>query len=226
MYFPYVFFDCGAGFVINSAATSAYINAICEICEENVLGTLAADCDCDPLYWDSTGPTPVVYTTPNGDNAPWQTPHLPESNRFLGYRILSVVRPNQISRTITPRIGRSGGGVLGPLNRGAIRFDFQVLLFACDELAMEYGYRFLTNRLACLGLDSQCGRGTLLYRDTCHELSGSPSADEIDAGLWIVNDALLVNGPVWAEDPIPGMRKHVRRVDFSIAGESVEPVAA
>jgi hypothetical protein len=44
-------------------------------------------------------------------------------------------------------------------------------------------------------------------------------------GLWTVDDAVLVTGPVWADDPIAGMRKHVRRVDFSMAGEVVIPVA-
>lgn len=228
MYFPYVFlFGCGAGFEINAAATAAYVDAQCDICTEEILGTLAMDCDCDSLFWDGdVPPNPVTYNTPATDPAIWWNPAIPESARFLGYRVRNVERPNQVSRPVTQRLGRSGGGVLGALNRTATRFNFQVLLFACDEPGMEYGYRFLSNTLACFQLDSQCDRALLVYRDTCPELSGSPTLAEVSQGQWLLSDALLVSGPTWANDPISGMRKYVRQVDFSIAGEFVEPVPA
>lgn len=226
MYFPYVSFSCGTGFVINAAATAAYVSAQCSICADEIMGTLALDCDCDPLFWTtSPTPSPITYTTPAGDGAPWYTSSIPESARFLGYRVQNVESQNQVSRTITQRLGSSGGGVLGPLARSVVRLDFQVLLFACDELAMEYGYRFMSNRLACLLFTSPCDRGTLIYRNTCQELSGSPSQAAVIAGRWQVDNALLISGPTWGADPIAGMRKYVRRADFSIAGESVAPVA-
>lgn len=225
MYFPFVQFTCDTtSFVINSAATAAYVTNSCDLCTEPIKGTLAMDCDCDPLYWttDAT-PDPVVYVSPATDPAPWFAAGLAESADFLGYHVLNVVRPNQVARTVTQRLGRSGGGVLGPLNRSPIRFDFQVLLFACDDLAMEYGYRFLANRLACLNFSTQCDRGSLVYRDSCQDITGSPTQSAVNAGRWRIGNALLINGPVWGDDPIPGMRKHIRRVDFSISGEAVVP---
>lgn len=230
MYFPYFKFGCDLE--INAAATSAYVTAQCDICDPEILGTLVLTNDCDPLLW-TTGnpPLPVVYDTPATDPAPWYDVAIPESARFLGYRVLNVTKANPLERSVTKLISNIAvnptfgtyniGGVLGPFRPLAQRYNFQMLLFACDELAMEYGYRYLEAKLfdACGEGEDPCSIYDIEFRNTCQHLDSSPTQSEVLAGRWFLKNAGLVEGPVWGDDPLPGMRKYIRRADFSIVSE-------
>lgn len=232
MFFPYVLYTCSSGqqLEINSAATATYVENNCDTCGAVIRGTFSMNCNCDPLYWTHITPiTAITYSTPAVDGALWYSAGVVESHTFLGYHVRNVTRPNQMARTVTQRLGRAGGGVLGPLNRGVVRLDFQVLLFACDDPGMEYGFRFLSNQLACAQTvgdgSTECSRGTLVYRNTCQDFTGTPTEAATRKGMWRVSNAVLVSGPVWSDDPLPGMRRYVRQAEFSIAGEVVSPVA-
>lgn len=230
MYFPYFKFGCELE--INSAATSAYVTNQCDICDPEIKGTLVVTNDCDPLLWTTDPvPTPITYDTPATDPAPWYDAGVPESSRFLGYRVLNVQKANPLERDITKLITQvlieSGGnehwlgGVIAPFRPLPQRYNFQVLLFACDELAMEYGYRYLEDHLlnGCPPGDTPCSLYEVEFRNTCQHLNSSPSQYDVMTGRWFLKNAGLVEGPVWGDDPIPGMRKYVRRVDFSIVSE-------
>lgn len=221
MYFPYFKFGCDLE--INAAATAAYVTAQCDICDDEIKGTLVLTNDCDPLLW-TTGnpPTPVTYDTPATDPAPWYDAGTPESARFLGYRVLNVTKANPLERSITKLISNMAGvgGVIAPFRPSAQRYNFQILLFACDELAMEYGYRWLDEHLrdGCVGA-TPCSVYDVEFRNTCQHLDSSPTQLEVMTGRWFLKNAGLVEGPIWGDDPLPGMRKYIRRADFSIVSE-------
>lgn len=222
MYFPYFKFGCDL--VINSAATAAYVTNQCDICTDDIKGTLTLASDCDPLLWTTAAsPAPIVYTSPATDPAPWYDAGTPESARFLGYRVLNVTKANPLERDITKLIPNATtlGGVISPFKPSAQQYKFAVLLFACDELSMEYGYRFLEQKLlnGCTGDDDPCSIYDIEFRNTCQRLGVAPTQAEVLAGRWFLKNSGLIQGPVWGEDPLPGMRKYVRRVEFTVASE-------
>lgn len=224
MYFPYFKFGCDLE--INSAATATYVAAQCDLCDELIKGTVSLTCDCDPLrFTTAASPTPIVYDTPATDPAPWYNGSA-VSSRFLGYRVLNVEKTNPIDRGVTslianvPYSGYRLGGIMAPFRPLAQQYNFQVLLFACDELSMEYGFQFLEeNLLNGCGDDDPCAIYTVEFRNTCQNLGVSPTQEEVLKGRWFLKNAGLVQGPVWGQDPLSGMRKYVRRVDFSIVSE-------
>jgi hypothetical protein len=225
MYFPYFKFGCDLE--INSARTAAYVTNQCDICGEGaVKGTVALASDCDPLLW-TTGnpPVAVTYTSPTTDPAPWYDAAVSESATFLGYRVLNVTKANPLDRPIARLIanvtGTPTGGVIAPFKPSAQRYNFAVLLFACDELSMEYGYRWLEDRLinGCPPGDTPCSIYEVEFRNTCQHFTGPPTQAENLKGRWFLKNCGLVEGPIWGEDPLPGMRKYVRRAEFSIVSE-------
>lgn len=179
---------------------------------------------CDILNWEidqTDGETIQLasYTYPAAD-APWVDASNPESARFMGFMIEEVNRPANIGRTVTPRISGSGGGILEALRATAQEFTFDVILFACDEVAMEYGMRYLTTALAGGGCDEPCTLCELEYRDSCPPIAGvTPTAAEYDTGRWILKNVGVTKSPEWTDPPVEGMSYYARRARFSLASE-------
>lgn len=214
----YPFFQLGCNFEINVERTKAYLASAS--CGVDMRTSIRLTCDCQPLHWvfdDSDVPIPATYTNPATDQAPWYDASIPESLGFLGFMIENV-NVNAISvRKVTTRVSSSGGGVLGPLRSKERRLDFTVLMFACNELSMEYGYRYLTDALATSGCDDDCTLCDAEFRDSCPEVDGTTPS--LNKGRWILKNVGLVDGPVWGENPLKGSACNIRRVTFSLVSE-------
>lgn len=219
MYFPY--FQMGCNLEINVQRTAAYLRNAADVCDDGDLSTyMDLKCDCPPLHWvfEDVVPLPAVYTTPEADQAPWFDASIPESAHFFGFQIEEVTQATGISaRSITTRVSSSGGGVLGPLRARERRYDFTVLMFACNESAMEYGFRYLTDALGMAGCDDGCTLCDAEFRDSCPQVDGT--VPSLNKGRWILKNVGLVEGPVWGDNPLSGSSCNIRRVTFSIASE-------
>lgn len=219
MYFP--FFQYGCCLEINAQRTTAYLNNLDQIAPIDT--RIDMSCDCPPLFYAPDNldvPQPITFSTPANDSVSWYDPDIEESGRFLGFIIEDVVHNAVASRQVTQRVSSSGGGSLSPIRRKERRLDFTVLMFACDELAMEYGFRFLSDTLATTGCDDACTLCDAEYRDSCHEIQGGPQLTEsFNRGRWILKNVGLVDGPIWGNNPVPTAACHIRRVKFSIASE-------
>lgn len=220
MYIPY--FQLGCVLEINSQRTAAYLANVVDICGNGSFrGTHSMTCDCPPLHWlipDDGGPAEAAtYTTPASDQAPWVDGDIAESSQFLGFVINDVTVNAVTSRSITTRVSSSGGGVVGPRRNKERRFDFTVLMFACNESAMEYGFRFLTDALGSPGCDDGCTLCDGEYRDSCPTVDGSLSS--LDKGRWILKNVAAVEGPTYEKPPVEGMQCNVRMVKFSLVSE-------
>lgn len=221
MYFPFLKYGCSLE--INTARTAAYLANRCEICTEDIPSSVFVNNTCDILNWeidpeDGVTIQPASYVSPAAD-APWADGENPESARFLGFIIDQVTKPTHIKRNVTSRISGSGGGVLETLRSSAQVYEIEVFLFACDELAMEYGFRYLTNSLADGGCDDPCTHCELEYRDACPSFSGTPTLDEFNQGRWILHSTGITSAPEWVDPPVRGMDWFVRKARFSIASE-------
>lgn len=221
MYLPY--FQMGCILEFNAQRTAAYLANSSDVCNEgDFRGSHSMTCDCPPLHWlipdDGGNPEPATYTNPVSDQAPWFDADIPESGKFLGFLISDVTMNSVVSRTATTRVSSSGGGVLGPIRNKERRFDFTVLLFGCNETALEYGMRFLIDSLGSSGCDDGCTLCDAEFRDSCPAVDGSLTS--LNTGRWILKNVGLVGeGPTWDTPPVEGMQCNVRRVKFSIASE-------
>lgn len=216
------FFAIGCQLALNSQQTVAYLNNLTAICGNGSFsGSHTANCNCPPLHWlipdDGGDPEPAVYTTPDSDQASWVDGDIPESSQFLGFVISDVTMNAVSSRSVTTRVSSSGGGVLGPVRNKERRFDFSVLMFACNEAAMEYGFRFLNDSLNSPGCDDGCTLCDAEYRDSCPSVDGSLMS--LNKGRWILKNVGSVEGPTWDTPPVEGMQCNVRRVKFSLVSE-------
>lgn len=221
MTFPYMLYGCNLEF--NTARTAAYVRNRCEICDDNsVRGEIQLRYTCDLLNWEideSDVISAVTYNDPDTDGAPWIDSSYPESSRFLGFMIERVNKPTHIRRNVTQKVSGSGGGIIEALRPNAQQFEVDVLLFACDELAMEYGFRYLVNALAGGGCDDPCTLCDLEYRDSCPEITGTPDVDEFNQGRWILKNVAVTVAPEWLDPPVDGLTHYVRRARFSFASE-------
>lgn len=222
MYWPY--FSMGCSLEMNSQRTTAYLNNVSNIALGGGISTrIDARCECPPLSYifdEDDVPQLATYTTPAGDQAPWFDSDIAESARFLGFIISDVVFNAVAARSITTRISSSGGGSLGPIRNKERRLDFDVLMFACDEISMEYGFRYLTDALASSGCDDGCTLCDAEYRESCPPIQGGPQlADSLNKGRWILKNVGLVDGPVWGETPVESAACNMRRVKFSLVSE-------
>lgn len=220
MYFPSFFYGCSLE--INSQQTAAYLDSATTVCAAGDLASrIDLTCDCDPLRWRQNDDTGVwartTYTNPATDQAPWVDADIPESAQFLGFMIEDVVQDALSARNITTRLSSSGGGTLGPVRNKERRFDFTVLMFACNEPAMEYGFRYLTDALMAPGCDDGCTLCNAEYRESCYPVDGSPAS--LDRGRWILKNVGAVVGPVWGDNPLSGSACNIRRVTFSMVSE-------
>lgn len=207
---------------MNIERTKAYIMNAGNVCADGDLRTqMKLTCDCEPLhYYFNTEEVaqPITYVDPITDLAPWYDPGIPESSGFLGFMIEEVVQ-NAISvRRTNTRVSSSGGGVLGPLRSKERRLDFTVLMFACNEISMEYGFRYLTDALGTPGCNGDClSLCDAEYRDSCPDTDGSSAS--LNRGRWMLKNVGLVEGPVWGENPLSGSTCNIRRVTFSLVSE-------
>lgn len=221
MYLPY--FEFGCSLEINAQRTAAYLANLGDVCNDGDFpGSKSMTCNCPPLHWeipdDGGPPVEAVYTNPITDQAPWFDADIPESGQFLGFLVHDVTMNSVASRSITTRISSSGGGVLGPIRNKERRFDFQVLMFACNEAAMEYGMRFLTDALGSGGCDDGCTTCDAEFRDSCPPIT-NPNLAQLNTGRWILKNVGAVEGPTWDKPPVEGMQCNVRMVKFSLASE-------
>lgn len=220
MYFPY--FQLGCNLEINAQRTAAYLRHASDVCDGGDLATyMKLDCDCPPLHWvfdADDDPLPAEYTTPEADQAPWYDASIPESAQFFGFLIEEVTQGSPISsRSLSTRVSSSGGGVLGPLRHRERQWNFTVLMFACNELAMEYGFRYLADALGSSGCDDDCTLCDAEFRDSCPQVDGS--TESLNRGRWFLKNVGVVEGPQWADNPLSGSSCNIRRVTFSIGSE-------
>lgn len=217
MFYPY--FALGCSLEINSQRTAAYIQSAKEA--GDFPGRIDLKCGCDPLLWavdENDTWVPAVYTDPGTDQVSWYDASIPESEKFLGFLIEEVTQTQAVaSRSIVTRLSASGGGSLGPLRNKERRLDFTVLMFACDEASMEYGFRFLTDALTAPGCDDNCTTCDAEFRESCPPVDGSD--DSLNVGRWFLKNVGTVEGPVWGDAPLEGSQCNIRRVRFSIASE-------
>lgn len=215
MLFP--FFQLGCNLEMNVVRTKAYLASA--DCGDDMVSRIDLKCNCDPLNWawgTNDQPVPAQYTNPATDDAPWYDASIPESLGFLGFMI-EEVKENAISaRTIVTRLSSSGGGTLGPLRSKERRLDFTVLMFACNELSMEYGFRYLTDALSSSGCDDDCVLCDAEFRDSCPPVDGSSAS--LNRGRWLLKNVGLVEGPVWGDPPIKSSC-NLRRATFSLVSE-------
>jgi hypothetical protein len=223
MYWP--FFQLGCNLEINTQRTAAYVDAIPTIAMSGSIDTrIDLKCDCPPLAYvfDALDvPQPATYITPQADQVAWFDADIPESARFLGFMISDVQQTTAVtSRSITTRISSSGGGSLGPLRNRERRLDFTVLMFACDEAAMEYGFRYLMDALASSGCDDGCVLCDAEFRESCPPINSilAPYTD-LNRGRWLLKNVGLVDGPVWDTNPVEDAACNIRRVKFSLVSE-------
>lgn len=223
MIWPYL--QLGCNLEINTQRTAAYVAAIPDIAVGGRINSrVELSCDCPPLHYlfdEDDVPQAVTYTTPQGDLVPWFDSDIPESARFLGFMISDVEQTTAVaSRTVTTRVSSSGGGSLGPIRNKERRLDFTVLMFACDEAAMEYGMRYLTDALASSGCEDNCVLCDAEYRESCPPINSitAPYTD-LNRGRWILKNVGLVEGPVWDTNPAESAACNVRRVKFSLVSE-------
>ena len=208
MIFPY--FQFGCTLEINAQRTAAYLSNLGAVCDDgDFRGSVSMTCDCPPLRWvaPETILDPMVgvsYVDPITDQAPWYDPDIPESGQFFGFLIQEVTQNSVASRTAVTRVSSSGGGVLGPVRNKERRLDFTVIMFGCNELAMEYGFRYLMDTLGSGGCDDPCTLCDAEYRDSCPPLPYGPSYEALDRGRWILKNVGMVEGPKLGKAPVEG----------------------
>lgn len=222
MAYPYLKYGCSLE--INSAQTAAFLANRCEFCGDPIRGTIDVRHGCDILEWyldeeDGVTVHKHNWTYPVTATAPWVTSAEPASPRFIGFVVDSITEPYHISREVTQKISGSGGGILETPRPAAIQMDIDVLLFACDQEAMEYGFRYLKNSLVGGGCEDPCTLCELEFRDSCPDFDGTPSLDEFNQGRWILKNVGVTKSPEWIDPPVEGMDYYVRRARFSIASE-------
>lgn len=170
----------------------------------------------DPTCWCSAGCDPVpVWTTPANDNAPWYDPLKPESARFLGVIITKVTgMDGTLSRSPKSGMGFGNKGSIGALQTKIRELGFEAMMFACDECAMEFGMRWLINKLSgpC---QEGCQSCDISVRTCC------PGPDEpADTGEWLLQDAGITDGPHWGDFPLRGAECLIRTVNWTMASRS------
>lgn len=225
MRFPFFKLNCPDRHLdleFNDHRTATYLASTANLCAAgDMRSTIDLKCNCAVLAYEFNSvdvPVPVTYTTPAIDGAPWYDPLIPESGQFLGFMIEDVVQNVVTSRTVKSRVSSSGGGVLGPQRNKERRLDFTVLMFACNEPAMEYGFRYLNDGLNSSGCqDGKCDPCDAEFRDSCPDTDGSITTQ--NRGRWLLHNVGAVEGPIWGDLPTAQNACNIRRVKFSIASE-------
>lgn len=184
-------------------------------------------CQCPALQWisDEPGevPVPVLpYTTPKLDIAPWYSPLNPESAFFHGFIIEKIedLSTNSVSRAITNRATRYGGGTLGSLRKLPRKFKVTLLAFGNNECALDYAFRWLSDTLT-YQCNDDCGLCDATVRTCCPELDPlNPTYKDWDRGRWTFKNVGIIDGPKYEDGPTDANRCNVRRISFTLASES------
>lgn len=184
-------------------------------------------CSCPALQWEapSPGATPVPippYTTPADDLAPWFSQLVEESRYFYGFIIEKVedLSTNTVTRSITNRATRYGGGTLGSLRRLPRKIKFTLLAFGNSDCALDYGFRWLADTLTYTCNDD-CTLCDATVRTCCPDIDPqNPTYTDWDTGRWSFKNVGIIDGPRYEEPPVPANECNMRRVSFTIASES------
>jgi hypothetical protein len=234
--YPYARFGCNLE--LSSFVTQQYLNPVCDplsgvdpICGSSPRWEKAIiNCACESDNWimpnDLLTGTPTekaALTTPALDNAEWYDVDIPESAGFLGFMIEDVDGMGATgTRSVTSKATSSGGGVLGPYRKKERSLKFKVLLFACNESSMEYGFRYLISQLSGGPCSDGCELCDAEISTCCTSFADplQPTVEELETGRWQIKDFGLVDGPKWAESPVEELSCFVRRAEFTIVSES------
>ena len=232
MQWPY--FKYGCSLELNSLRTATYVRNVTSVYPDGFAHYINLSCDCAPLNYyfdDSCVSHAATYTNPISDAAPWYDADINESGHFLGFLIEDVNVGTVATRTSTTNVTRLGGGSIGGVRYKERRMDFTVLMFGCNDLALEYGFRYLTDSLTNGGCDTGCGTdcgGTsgdecalcsAEYRESCTSVDVGNLAASLSKGRWILKNVGLVDGPSWGDPPIAQATCNIRRVTFSLVSE-------
>jgi hypothetical protein len=187
---PGFLFLCGEE-VVNNARTQDYLRAGLGSSGPAVYD-IGEGCDCSILY--RTGGTPVTFTSPAADPAPWYDPDEPDSAHFLGFLLdpadLQGVQDSPVTRAVYERAGGIQGATTGPQKLKGRSIPLKLTLVADDCCGLDYGIRWLTNTLAASNCDG-CATCIAQVRLCCPPDDGSDD----EQGLWLLYDVALIDGP-------------------------------
>lgn len=174
--------------IANSARTNTYI-------AKGLAGPywqIAGGCDCSVLYRELGCETAAeCFVSPAADPAPWYSPDIPASAKFLGVLIpdINAWFDGVASRAITPRVSGLGGASLGPMHDDPRPLVAQATLVASDPSGIEYGRRWLQYVMgkAC----DPCNLAVARIRAYC---PGDDDGDDDTDGEWFVYEVGLTAG--------------------------------
>jgi hypothetical protein len=129
---------------------------------------MPTSCMCSVLFRDIGSPSLV---SPAVDGAPWYSASIPTSGEFLGGIVTDIEGLDEapLSRSFDQRGG--DGANLGLERLAARTLTFKAHLIASTTGGLDYGFRWLAERLAA-GLDG-CATRTLTLRTACPPDNGS-----------------------------------------------------
>lgn len=152
------YLNLGGTEIANSARLDAYLESV-----GSPLDTVGT-CACETFDAVLVGDDP--YTTPEGDNAPWYDPAVPESGDFTGLMVLNVegLDDHPMTRSTTGAV--TGGAAIGPARVQPRTITVTAVLLGATCCAVEYGLRWLGEALAgCSG--AGCGGDCLTIYNCC-----------------------------------------------------------
>lgn len=178
--------------IVNPARTAEYLKQLNDA-RFHIDGAL-------PSILYRLGGTPVVFSNPATDPAPWYDGGRPESAEFLGV-ILDQLGglDSTVNRAITDLAGPSGGSAIGPLNVHGRQMPGHGYLVATSYCGIEYGKRWLIDQLAqdCNGC-AQCQADI--------RVCAPPDDGSNDSlGSYHVANVALLDGPYFTDDDCPDL---------------------
>lgn len=202
--------------LFNGYRTLAYLRnrTLCPSCYVDV----AAACPCpvlataplDPCC--AIAPVFVPYTTPSNpaNPAPWWDGVVGSpSSRALGFWIeeWTGLDGAHHSRSQT-QFGRSGSS-FGPLTESGRTWKMNILLFGCDDCALQELFDWLENTL--LNCCDPCSTFDAGYWRCC------PAVGSVLKDSWVnVSGLALLEGPTWEAEPVEDLGCFMRRVSVTI----------
>jgi hypothetical protein len=147
--------------------------------------------DCSVLWRELACLDPAsCFVSPAADPAPWYSPDIPASAKFLGVLIpdLHPWFDGLASRAVTPRASGLGGASIGPMHDDPRPLVTEGWLVAEDAAGIEYGRRWLQYVLgqAC----DPCNLAVARIRSHCPPDDGSDDTE----GEWLVYEVGLTAG--------------------------------
>ena len=214
-----------AQYVANAQNPAYCVSGVNQLAPQTLkFSTLRVNCNCDALQWTASDvdvtPTAIpAYRTPALDAAPWYSSSIPESAHFWGWmieKVENVVSP-PISRNTTDRITEFGGSSLGRQRRRGRVMKFTLIGFGAYELAMDYGFRWLTHVLT--SENATCETCDMIFRTSCPPISSTPTYTQWDTGRWTFKNVGITDGPHYEDPPNPDAQCNIRRVSFTVVAQ-------